>query len=146
MSKRIDISKVQQEAVQAMMGLESYLGTTDIPASLKELIKLRASMINKCAYCIQMHAPVALKHNETEQRLLALSAWEESPLFTETERAVLAMTDEITQVSEHGLSDETYNKCLELLGETVLAQCIMQIITINAWNRFAVSTKMVHEL
>ncbi|MCG7586314.1 carboxymuconolactone decarboxylase family protein [Photobacterium sp. OFAV2-7] len=145
MSKRIDISKVQPKAIQAMMGVESYLSTSDIPVTLCELIKLRASMINKCAYCIQMHAPVALAHNETEQRLLALSAWEESPLFSETERAVLAMTDEITLISDHGLSDETYQRCLTLLGENVLAQCIMQIITINAWNRFAVSTKMVHE-
>ena len=116
------------------MGLEAYLGGTDIPLSLKELIKLRASMLNGCAYCIEMHAEVAMKHGDSPQRLLALAAWRESPLFGERERAVLALTDEVT-----------YQQALALLGETLLAQCLMQVVTINAWNRIAVATRMEHK-
>jgi len=125
MSDRIQLASQVPAAVSAMMGLEAYLGGTDIPLSLKELIKLRASMLNGCAYCIEMHAEVAMKHGDSPQRLLALAAWRESPLFDERERAVLALTDEVT-----------------LIGE---AQCLMQVVTINAWNRIAVATRMEHK-
>lgn len=143
-TNRINISELEPNAFQAMLGLESYLGTTDLAPTLKELIKIKASITNKCAYCVQMHTEQARKQGETEQRLYALSVWQESPLFTDTERAVLALTEEVTQVSAAGLSDNTYNLCLALLGEQVLAQCIMQIVTINMWNRIAVATKMTH--
>lgn len=92
-----------------------------------------------------MHTEQARKAGETEQRLYALAAWQESPLFTEKERVVLALTEEVTLISDQGLSDETYSACIELLGENGMAQCIMQIVTINAWNRIALSTKMYHE-
>lgn len=144
MSDRIQLASQIPAAIQAMRGLETYLGGTDIPPSLKELIKLRASMINGCAYCIEMHAEVAMKQQESPQRLLALAAWRESPLFDERERAVLALTDEVTLIADQGLSDATYRQGLALLGETLLAQCLMQIITINAWNRVAVATRMEH--
>lgn len=144
MSDRIQLASQIPAAIQAMRGLEAYLGGTDIPPSLKELIKLRASMINGCAYCIEMHAEVAMKQQESPQRLLALAAWRESPLFDERERAVLALTDEVTLIADQGLSDATYRQGLALLGETLLAQCLMQIITINAWNRVAVATRMEH--
>ena len=146
MSDRIQLAQQIPAAIQAMMGLESYLGSTEIPSRLKELIKLRASMINGCAYCIQMHAEVAMKQQESPQRLLALSAWRESPLFDERERAVLALTDEVTLIAGQGLSEEVYRQGLALLGETLLAQCLMQIVTINAWNRIAVATRMEHPL
>ncbi|WP_211830103.1 carboxymuconolactone decarboxylase family protein [Kistimonas asteriae] len=145
MHKRIDISKLEPTAYEAMLGLEGYIGKTDLSDSMKELIKIRVSMINQCAFCIQMHTEQALKIGETQKRLFALAAWKESPLFSETERVVLALADEITKISVQGVTDETYNNCLEVLGENKLAQCIMQIITINAWNRIALSTKMVHE-
>ena len=108
MSHRIQLANQVPAAVSAMMGLESYLGGTDIPLSLKELIKLRASMINGCAYCIEMHANVAMKHGESAQRLLALAAWQESPLFDARERAVLALTDEVTLIADKGLTVQTY--------------------------------------
>ena len=146
MSDRIQLAQQIPAAIQAMMGLESYLGGTEIPSRLKELIKLRASMINGCAYCIQMHAEVAMKQQESPQRLLALSAWRESPLFDERERAVLALTDEVTLIAGQGLSEEVYRQGLALLGETLLAQCLMQIVTINAWNRIVVATRMEHPL
>ena len=145
MSDRIQLASQVPAAVSAMMGLEAYLGGTDIPLSLKELIKLRASMLNGCAYCIEMHAEVAMKHGAAPRPLLALPAWRESPLFDERERAVLALTDEVTLIGERGLTEETYQQALALLGDTLLAQCLMQVVTINAWNRIAVATRMEHK-
>lgn len=145
MENRINIHLVEPEALQAMLGLEKYIGSTQLDSSIKELIKIRASQINKCAYCIQMHTEQARKSGETENRIYALSAWKESPLFTELERAVLAVTEEVTHISEKGLSKDTYANALKLLGENGLAQCIMQIVTINAWNRIAVATCLRHD-
>ena len=145
MTTRIDISQLQPAAYQSMFGLEGYLAETDLTPTIKELIKLKASMINKCAYCIQMHSEQARKNGESEQRIYALPAWQESPLFSVEERAVLALTEEVTHISTAGVSDATYERCVELLGEQKVAQLIMQIVTINAWNRIALATKLVHE-
>ncbi|NRD74934.1 carboxymuconolactone decarboxylase family protein [Shewanella sp. VB17] len=145
MTNRIDISQTQPAALAAMMSVEHYLAETTLPTELKELIKIRASMINQCAYCIQIHTEMALKIGIPQQKLFAVSAWKESPLFNCIERTVLALTDEITHVSHAGLSDSTYQKSLELLGEEKLTQAMMQVIMINAWNRFAVATKMKHQ-
>jgi len=144
MTNRININELEPAAYQPMFGLESYLSEIDLDPKLKELIKIKASITNKCAFCVQMHTEQARKQGETEQRLFALSVWQESPLFTDTERAVLALTEEVTLVSTAGVSDDTYNNCLALLGEHTLAQCIMQIVTINMWNRIALATKMKH--
>jgi AhpD family alkylhydroperoxidase len=145
MGKRIDVNELEPGAYKAMLQLEQYLGGTDLTGTLKELIKIRASQINGCAYCIQMHAEDALKQGETQRRIFAISAWKESPLFDETERAVLALTEEVTLISQNGLSADVYDAALSVLGEQVLAQAIMQIVTINAWNRIAVATHKVHE-
>ena len=145
MKNRIDISQLEPNAYQAMLGMEKYLSGIELNATLKELIKIRASQINGCAYCIQMHTEQASKQGESAQRIFALSAWKESPLFTDEERAVLAVTDEVTLIAGSGLSTETYDIALEQLGEKFLAQCIVQIVTINAWNRLAVATHMRHE-
>ncbi|KPU82337.1 hypothetical protein JI57_04120 [Psychromonas sp. PRT-SC03] len=144
MQDRIRIDQLEPASYKPMIALEKYLATIDIESTLKELIKVKASIINKCAYCIQIHTEQARKTGETEQRLYALSAWQESPLFTEKERATLALTEEVTLISKQGLSDKTYTKALKDLGEKGMAQCIMQIVTINAWNRIALSTKMYH--
>lgn len=93
MTTRIDIAKVQPKALNAMLSIESYLANVTLSSELKELIKIRASMINKCAYCIQMHVPEAEKVGVESQKLFALAAWKESPLFNATERAVLALTE-----------------------------------------------------
>ncbi len=145
MEKRIDISELEPDAYKAMINLEQYLGSTDLTNTLKELIKIRASQINGCAYCIQMHAESALRQGETQRRIFAISAWKESPLFDETERAVLALTEEVTLISQNGLGSDVYDAALAALGEQVLAQAIMQIVAINAWNRIAVATHKVHE-
>lgn len=128
-----------------MFGLEKYLRATELKPILKELIKIRASQINGCAYCIHMHTAEAMKQGETEQRIFALPAWKESPLFNDTERAVLQLTEEVTLIANGGLSPESYASALSVLGEKILAQAIMQIVTINAWNRIAVATQMVHQ-
>lgn len=145
MDIRINVNKLEPDAYEAMLGLEKYLSRVNLDPSLKELIKIRASQLNGCAYCIEMHTKQARMQGEAEQRIYALSAWKESPLFTKTERAVLALTEEITLISNQGLDRETYNAALEQLGEHFLAQSIMQIVAINAWNRIAVSTHMQHE-
>lgn len=145
MKTRMNIAQVDPVAYKAMLGLEAYLATTDIDIKTKELIKIRASMINGCAYCIEMHAKDARQHGETENRIYAISAWRESPLFTDEERCLLQLTDELTKLGEHGVSDETYDKALQLFGEKKLAQFIILIVTINGWNRIAISTKMMHE-
>src|SRR5690606_35788209 len=111
----------------------------------KELIKIRASQINSCAYCIQMHTADARKAGETEQRIYALSAWRESPLFSDEERILLAMTDEITRIADNGLTEATYQAARSFYNEQQMAQIIMLIVTINSWNRIAVSTHMLHE-
>jgi len=144
METRINIMNLEPNAYKAMLGLEKYLSTTTLDARTKELIKIRSSQINGCAYCIQMHTEAARKLDESEQRLYALSAWKESPLFTDKEKAVLSLTDEITLISHNGLSKESYEQALQALGENALAEAIMLIVTANAWNRIGVSTAMQH--
>ena len=120
--------------------LEQYVRGTGLEHSLIELVKLRASYMNGCAFCVDMHTKDALAQGEDLQRILLLNAWEETELFTPEEKILLKVTEEITLISEKGLSDATYKKAVQLLGENYLAQVIMAIIAINAWNRVSVST------
>ncbi len=136
------IKNLQPQAYQAMFGLEKYLSQAQFDPRLNELIKIRVSQINGCSYCIDQHTKDARKIGETEQRIYALSAWKETPFFNDTERAALALAEEITHISVNGVTDSTYEEALRLLGEERLAQAIMAIITINAWNRIGVSTHM----
>ncbi|MBO6200929.1 MAG: carboxymuconolactone decarboxylase family protein [Chryseobacterium sp.] len=143
MDKRININTTEPHAYKAMLGLEAYLANTEISKTLKELIKIRASQINNCAYCLAMHTKDAIKYGESAERLFILSAWHEAEShFTEEERVALKMTEEVTQVSQHGLSDETYQKALKFFSEKQVAEIIMAIVTINAWNRIAISTQL----
>src|SRR6185312_5794 len=145
MEKRINIKTIEPNAYKAMSGLEQYIRSSKLPALLRELIKIRASQINGCAYCLDMHTVEALKLGENQRRIFALSARKESPLFSEEERAVLQLTEEVTLISNHGLSDETYHKVLKFYDENELAQIIMQVIIINSWNRIAVSCNDIFE-
>ena len=142
MESRINIQKVEPAAYQAMFALEKYLSTSKIDPILLELIKMRASQINGCAFCLNMHSADARKLGETEQRLYLLNAWSETTLFTAQEQAVLALTEEVTRISNH-VSDETYAKAAALFEENELAQIIMAIVTINAWNRIAITSKLI---
>jgi AhpD family alkylhydroperoxidase len=143
MESRMDIGKMEPNAFKAMMELENYIEGTDIDKTLLELIKIRASQINGCAFCIDMHTKDARKHGETEQRIYALNAWRETPFFTSEERAVLSLTESVTFISEDHVPDEIYEEASRYFDQKQLAQIIMAIITINAWNRLAITTRMV---
>jgi AhpD family alkylhydroperoxidase len=145
MEKRINIQQTQPEAYKAMFGLENYLQTTQLTKTHKDLIKIRASQINGCSFCINMHTRDARKNGETEQRIYLLNAWRETQLFTEEEKTILALTEEITLIHHNGLSNGTYQKAEKLFGKNYLTQILMAIVTINAWNRIAVSTQMEFE-
>ncbi|WDF48245.1 carboxymuconolactone decarboxylase family protein [Chryseobacterium sp. KACC 21268] len=143
MDKRININTTEPHAYKAMLGLEAYLAQAEISKTIKELIKIRASQINNCAYCLAMHTKDAIKYGESAERLFIVSAWHEAEShFTEEERVALKMTEEITQISQYGLSDETYQKALKFFSEKQVAEIIMAIVTINAWNRIAISTQL----
>ncbi|THD30924.1 MAG: carboxymuconolactone decarboxylase family protein [Flavobacterium johnsoniae] len=141
METRVNILKTAPEAYKAMLGLEKFLASTSLNPIHKELIKIRASQINGCAYCINMHTRDARKMGETEQRIYLLNAWRETQLYTEEEQAILAMTEEITLIQNH-LSKATYDNARRLFDEEYIAAIIMMITTINAWNRIAISTEM----
>ncbi len=142
MAKRININALEPQAYKGMMALENYLATAKLSKIQKELLKIRASQINGCAYCLNMHTTDALKYGETNQRIFLLNAWQETDLFTEEEKVILAMTEEITLIHKHGLSEETYKKAIQFFDKNQIAQIIMAIVTINAWNRIAISTEM----
>ena len=140
MEKRIQIDRLEPGAYKIMLAFEKYLLQTELTKTHRNLIYLRASQINGCAFCINMHTKEALKNNETQQRIFLLSAWRETDLFTEEEQTLLEITEEVTLIHHRGLSSQTYEKATAHFGENYLAQIIMAIVTINAWNRIAVST------
>ncbi|WP_313359553.1 carboxymuconolactone decarboxylase family protein [Empedobacter sp.] len=142
MKSRLNIQKLEPKAYEAMYGLENYLANSELDKLHLELIKIKASQINGCAFCINMHTKDAMKLGETNQRIFLLNAWRETTLFTEEERVILAMTEEITNISQHGLSEETYQKALTLFSENYIAIIIIAITTINAWNRISISSHM----
>jgi len=141
MSNRINMGKVDPSAYKAMFELENYWKTTNISQLHQEMIRTRASQINGCAYCIDMHTRDARKAGETERRLYALNAWRETPFFTEEERAILALTEAVTLITK-GVPDEIYQQAVKVLGEQITAQVIMGTAIINAWNRIGISTGM----
>ena len=143
MKSRLNIQKLEPKAYEAMYGLENYLANSELDKLHLELIKIKASQINGCAFCINMHTKDAMKLGETNQRIFLLNAWRETTLFTEEERVILAMTEEITNISQHGLSEETYQKALTLFSENYIAIIVIAITTINAWNRIAISSHMM---
>ncbi|GAA3738199.1 carboxymuconolactone decarboxylase family protein [Flavobacterium ginsengisoli] len=141
MNSRIVIPQVAPEAYQAMLGLEKYIASTSLSPVHKELIKIRASQINGCAYCINMHTADARKLGVTEQRIYLLTAWREADFYSDEEKAILALTEEITLISNH-VSEEVYQNAAKLFDKKYLAEIIMAIITINAWNRIGIATDM----
>ncbi|MEG2102844.1 carboxymuconolactone decarboxylase family protein [Flavobacterium oncorhynchi] len=139
MKSRIVIPEVAPQAYQALMNLEKYISTTSLTSTHKELIKIRASQINGCAFCINMHTADARKQGETEQRIYLTSAWREADVYTEEEKAILALTEAVTLIGNH-VSDEVYQNAANLFDEKYLAEIILAIITINSWNRLAITT------
>jgi AhpD family alkylhydroperoxidase len=141
MSARINLPEVSPEAYQAMLGLEKYVAKSGLDRRLYELIKLRASQINGCAYCINMHTRDALKLGETAQRLFLLDAWRETELYSEKERAVLALTESMTLIAGNHVPDEIYQEAAAQLSEQELAAVIMAVVAINGWNRIAITAR-----
>ena len=140
---RLAYAQVRQEAVRAMYAVENYARNCGLEHKLLELVKLRASQINGCAYCIDMHTKDARAEGETEQRLYALSAWAETPFYTERERAALAWTEAVTQVSTSQVPDAVYELARKQFGEKEMVDLTMAIIAINGWNRLAISFRAV---
>lgn len=145
MKKRIDIQQLEPEAFKAMFTLENYLQNSGLSKTHFYLIKIRASQINGCAFCINMHTTEAIKHGETAQRIFLLNAWKETNVFNDEEKTILAITEEVTLISQHGLTDDTYNQAEKLFNENQIAKIIMAVVTINAWNRIVISTKKTVE-
>jgi AhpD family alkylhydroperoxidase len=141
MQQQMVLKETSPGAYRAMAGLERYLATTGLDEKLLELVKIRAQ-INGCAFCIDLHTKEARNRHESEQRIYALDAWREAPFFTPEERAALAFTEAITLVAETRVPDKVYEEARRLFGEERLAELIMAIVTINAWNRIAISTRM----
>ena len=139
MSERIAYSKVTPEGYRAMAGLERYVRESGLEPSLLELVKLRASQINGCAYCIDMHWKDARARGESEQRLYGLMAWRESPYYTERERAALAWTEAVTLIADSHVPDDLYEEVRQYFNETELVNLTFALIAINGWNRLAIS-------
>jgi AhpD family alkylhydroperoxidase len=147
MGARFKMAAVQPGAYKAMNALDQFNHNSAIIPLQQEMIKIRASQINGCAYCVNIHTRNARKLGETEQRIYLMSVWREAPnAFTDEEQLILAMTEEITLIHQMGLSDKLYNKAVDLWGEERTAQIIMVIITINAWNRIGVGLNMHPDL
>jgi AhpD family alkylhydroperoxidase len=141
--ERFDYAKVAPGTYQAMLGLEKYLHQSGLEESLLHLIKLRASQINGCAYCLDMHWKDLKAVGEQDHRLYELDAWEESPFYSERERAALAWTDAVTRVADSRVPDELYAEVRKHFSDKELADLTLAVATINAWNRLAISARTV---
>ena len=139
MSARIDYAKVAPGALRAMFGLEKYLHGCGLEAPLLELVRMRTSQINGCAFCLDMHSKDARAAGETEQRLHLLNAWREAPFYTERERAALAWTEALTLVAENHVPDEVYTEARQQFSEQELVNLSLAVVAINGWNRLAIS-------
>jgi AhpD family alkylhydroperoxidase len=143
MEGRLEIQKVAPQAYRAMLGLESYVKNARLEPTLLELVKIRASQINGCAYCLDMHTKNARANGESEQRLYALNAWRETPFFTERERAALAWTESLTLISQDHAPDEVYEEARRHFTEEEIVNLSMAIVAINGWNRILIGFRAV---
>jgi AhpD family alkylhydroperoxidase len=141
MQSRIDGMKVAPGVYHAMLGLENYVHQSGLELPLLHLIKVRASQINGCAYCIDMHWKDARANGETEQRLYGLDAWRESPYYTDRERAALAWTESVTRVAETHVPDEVYEEVRPHFNEKEVADLTLAVVAINGWNRLAIASR-----
>ena len=139
MTPRLDASKVSPDAYRAIMGLEFYVRHSGLESSLIELIKLRASYMNGCAYCVDMHSKDARVEGETEQRIYAVPVWRETPFYSDRERAALAFTEAVTAIGQAGVPDDVYDEAKRFFSQDELVKLTMAIVTINAWNRVAIT-------
>ena len=144
MKPRMNYYQAAPDTIKALVALEAQIQASSLEKSLIELVKTRASQINGCAYCINMHTQDARKQGETEQRLYLLNAWHESPLYTDRERAALAWTDAVTLIADTHAPDDLYEELRAHFSEAEMVNLTMLIGAINAWNRIAISFRAVH--
>jgi AhpD family alkylhydroperoxidase len=143
MQARLDIRKMPAGALKAMMGIEAYLSGCGLARELLDLISLRASQINGCAYCIDMHTKDLRAHGDTEQRLYLLDAWRESPFYSERERAALAWTEAVTRLRDGNVPDEVYEQARGQFSPDELASLTLAVAAINSWNRLNIAFRTV---
>ncbi|GGT10384.1 carboxymuconolactone decarboxylase family protein [Nonomuraea spiralis] len=145
MTQRIDIAKLAPEAYRGFLAVEKYMHDSDLPDATIELVKLRASQINGCGYCVHMHSGDMKKAGESDERLWSVVAWREATVFTPAERAALALTEEATRLADRGeaVPDEVWQQAAEHYDDKQLAALVVSIAMINAWNRVGVATRMV---
>jgi AhpD family alkylhydroperoxidase len=143
MSQRLDFYKQSPELVKKLFELGQATKNSSLGNTLLDLVNIRASQLNGCAFCVDMHSKEAKIHGERELRVYHVPIWRESPLFTEKERAALEWTETVTKLPEHGIADEVYNRVRAQLGETQISELTFAIAMINAWNRLCISFKSV---
>ena len=143
---RLDVTKVNPELFKVMAGLEKYLEASGLEQKLLDLVKIRASQINGCAYCIVMHTNDARKHGESDEWMHLLDAWREAPVYSARERAALALTEAVTKISEHHVPDEVYDEARRHFSEKELVDLTAAVIAINAWNRAAITFRATPRL
>jgi AhpD family alkylhydroperoxidase len=146
MKARLNPYKASPEAMKALAALDASVQALGLEPSLADLVRVRASQINGCAYCIEMHTREARARGEREERLYLLSAWRDSPLFCDRERAALAWTEAVTQVSDGHVPDTVYEEASRHFGPEDLVKLTVLVSTINAWNRIAISFRAVHPI
>jgi AhpD family alkylhydroperoxidase len=142
---RVDIAKDARDLYRAYCALDRAVNDSALDPRLADLVKLRASQLNGCAYCVDQHSSDAQKAGEEDRRLFAVSAWRESPLFSDRERAALALTEALTRLRHDSDLDGVYDQAAEYFDAPELAALLYAIVTINGWNRLAVATHMVYE-
>ena len=146
MKQRLQFFAKAPELMKAVSALSQQVDTCGLEKSLLHLIKLRASQINGCSFCVEMHSREARRDGETEQRLYLVVAWKESPLFSERERAAFAWTEAVTRIADGGVSDELYEKTLKHFSEEELTKLTVAVGMINIWNRISVSFHALHPM
>jgi AhpD family alkylhydroperoxidase len=144
MKPRLNAYQASPGIMKALMALESQVANSGLEPTLIELVKIRASQINGCAFCLHMHTRDARAHGECEERIYLLDAWRESPLYTARERAALAWTEAVTLVAEGHVPDTVYDQARAEFSEEDLVRLTLLVVTINAWNRFAISFRSIH--
>ena len=143
MTPRLNFYQAAPESIKALTAVEAQIQSSGLEQSLIELVRTRASQINGCAFCINMHTQDARKHGETEQRLYLLNAWREAPVYTDRERTALAWTEAVTRISETHAPDDAYEELRKHFSEAEAVNLTILIGTINAWNRLAIAFRAV---
>lgn len=140
-NQRLNYGKIAPESMKGLIEIEKYVANSGLDKTVFELVKTRASQINGCAYCLDMHTKDARSQGETEQRLYGLSAWKDAPYYTDTERAALEWTEALTLISENEIDDALYERVKKYFDDKTMMALTMSIIAINGWNRLAIAFK-----